>query len=155
MKMISLLKRCDKTDAMAAAKAGTKRGAKAATNTGGKAVAKATRSGCHLFLRDQLSNMTEEDQQNYRSILSWRWKKIKKDRARLFAYSNRACQIRDGAEKLIKSGYNLLVRWKNNVREFYGKKNTDSAPKNYQSLRSLSKQNQIIQTIMMKKKNLW
>ena len=67
--MISLHKRCNKTNAMATTKGGTKRGAKAPTKTGGKALSKAPRSGYLLFLREQLSKMTLEDQENYRIIV--------------------------------------------------------------------------------------
>ena len=59
--------------------------------TGAKIAAKAARSGCHLFLRGHLS------------IVSGRWKKIKKDPARLFVYNNRARQMRNEAEKSTKA----------------------------------------------------
>ena len=65
--VIGLHKRCNKTNA----KAETNRGAKA------KTASKAPRSGCHLFLRDQLEKMTGEDRKNHRSIVSRMWKKIK------------------------------------------------------------------------------
>ena len=87
VEIISLHKRCNKT--------GVKAGA--------KAVAKAPRSRYHLFLREQLGKMKGEDQKNYRSIVWRRWKEIKEDPARLFAYSKRARQMRDEAEKPTKS----------------------------------------------------
>ena len=53
--------------------------------------------------------MTEEDQKNFRSTVSGRWKKIKKDPVRLFTYNNRARQMRDEAEKPTKSEDDLSV----------------------------------------------
>ena len=67
-----------------------KTGAKAAAKTGTKAFGKAPRSEYHIFLREQLGKMTEEDRKNYRSIVLGRWKKIREDPARLFSYNNRA-----------------------------------------------------------------
>ena len=49
---------------------------KAAAKTGVKTPATAPRSRCHLFLREQLDEMTAEDQKNYHSIVSRRWKEI-------------------------------------------------------------------------------
>ena len=67
---------------------------KTATKTGAKAAPKVPKRGYHLFLREQLDKMTGEDQQNYHSIVSRRWKKIKEDPARLSAYSDRVRQMK-------------------------------------------------------------
>ena len=75
MEIISLHKRCNKT--------------------GTNAATKAPSSGYHLFLREQLDEMTEEDRKNYRSIVSRRWKEIKEDLARLSPYNHRARKMRD------------------------------------------------------------
>lgn len=40
---------------------------------------------------------------NYSSIVSGRWKKIKKYRPRMIAYNNRAKQIKNDAEKVKKT----------------------------------------------------
>ena len=85
MEIINLDKRCKKT--------------KVAAKTGAKTALKAPRSRYHLFLREQLDKMTGEDRKNYRSIVSRRWKEIKKDPARLAAYNDRARQIKNEAEK--------------------------------------------------------
>ena len=58
MKIINLYKRCNKTKA-----------AKAAA----KAAQKSPKSGYHLFLREQLDRITDEDRKKYRSIVSKRW----------------------------------------------------------------------------------
>ena len=84
MEIINLHKRCNKTDT------------KVATNT----PPKAPKSGYHLFLREQLDEMTEEDRKNYLSIVSKRWKEIKKDPERLSAYNDRARQMKNEAEEL-------------------------------------------------------
>ena len=105
VEIINLYKRSNKTEA----KAETKRGAKAGSKTGAKAASKAPRSRYHLFLKEQLEKMTEEDQKNFRSIVSGRWKKIKEDPVRLFTYNNRARQMRDEAEKPTKSEDDLSV----------------------------------------------
>ena len=72
MKIINLHKRCSKTKAVV------------------KTAPKAPKSGYHLFLREQLDEMTGEDRKNYRSIVSRRWKEIKEDPARLSEYNDRA-----------------------------------------------------------------
>ena len=87
VEIINLHKRCNKT--------GTKTGRR----TPAKAIAKAPRSGYHLFLREQLGKMTREDRKNYSSIVSRRWKEIKENPAKLSAYNNRVRQMRDEAEK--------------------------------------------------------
>ena len=92
-------------------KRGNKTAENATTNadTGAKTTAKAPRIGYRLFLREQLGNMTEEERKTYRSIVSRRSKKIKEDPARLFAYNNRARQMKNEAEKPTKSGNDLSV----------------------------------------------
>ena len=61
--------------------------------------AKALWKGYHIFLREQLGKMKEQDWENYCNIKSKKWKKIKEDPARLIAYNNRTKQMRDEAEK--------------------------------------------------------
>ena len=85
MEIINLHKRCKKKKAAATARA--------------KAVPKAPKSGYHLFLREKLDNMTGKDRKNYQSIVSKRWKKIKKGLARLSSYNDRARQMKNEAEK--------------------------------------------------------
>ena len=80
MDIISLHKRCNKT--------------KTAAKTGAKAAPKVPKRGHHLFLREQLDKMTGEDQKNYHSIVSRRWKEIKEDPARLSAYGDRVRQMK-------------------------------------------------------------
>ena len=53
--------------------------------------------------------MTGEDQKNYLSIVSGKWKKIKEDPARLFEYNNTARQMKNKAEKATKAGGDLSV----------------------------------------------
>ena len=84
MEIINLHRRCNKTDI------------KAVTKT----APKASKSKYHLFLREQLDEMTGEDRKNYRSIVSRRWKEIKEDPARLSAYNDRARQMKNEAEEL-------------------------------------------------------
>ena len=79
MEITNLHKRCNKTDIKAVA----------------KTAPKAPKSGYHLFLREQLDEMTGEDRKNYRSIVSRRWKEIKEDLARLSAYNKRARQMKN------------------------------------------------------------
>ena len=67
MEIINLHKRCNKTDTKAVA----------------KTAPKAPKGGYHLFLREQLDEMTGEDCKNYWIIVSTRWKGIKEDPARL------------------------------------------------------------------------
>ena len=62
-----------------------------------------------FFLREQLGKMTGEDPKSYYSIVSTRCRKIKEDPARLFAYNNRAMQMRNEAEKPSNSGDDPLV----------------------------------------------
>ena len=76
MEIINLHKRRNKTDTKAVA----------------KTAPKAPRSRYHLFLREQLDEMTGEDRKNYRSIVSRRWKEIKEDPEELSAYNDRARQ---------------------------------------------------------------
>ena len=84
MEIISLHKRCNKTD----------------IKTVAKTAPKAPKSRYHLFLREQLDEMTGEDRKNYRSIVSRRWKEIKEDPARLSAYNDRVRQIKNKAKEL-------------------------------------------------------
>ena len=56
MKIINLCKRCNKTD----------------TKIVTKTASKAPKSGYHLFLREQLDEMTGEDRKNYQNIVSRR-----------------------------------------------------------------------------------
>ena len=72
-------KRCNKTDI------------KAVTKT----APKAPKRRYHLFLREQLDEITGEDQKNYQSIVSRRWKEIKENPARLSAYNDRARQMKN------------------------------------------------------------
>ena len=53
--------------------------------------------------------MTWENRKNYKSIVSGKWKKIKEDPARLFAYNNRVRQNGDESEKPTKSGDDPFV----------------------------------------------
>ena len=62
MEIINLHKRCNKTDIKAVA----------------KTAPKAPKSGYHLFLREQLDEMTREDRKNYRSSV----KKVEGDQRR-------------------------------------------------------------------------
>ena len=55
-------------------------------------------NGYHLFLREQLDEVTGEDQKNYRSIVSRRWKKIKENPERLYAYNDRARQMKNDSQ---------------------------------------------------------
>ena len=50
--------------------------------------------------------MPRDNRKNYSSIVSGRWKKIKKDPPGMIAYNNRAKQTKDDAEKVktTKSG---------------------------------------------------
>ena len=84
MEIINLGKRYNKTDT------------KTVTKTAPKAPPK---SGYHLFLREQLDEMTGEDRKNYRSIVSRRWKEIKENPARLSAYNDRARQMKNEVEE--------------------------------------------------------
>ena len=83
MEIIILHKRCNKTDTKAVA----------------KAAPKAPKSAYNLFLREQLDEMTGEDQNNYQNIVSRKWKEIKEDPERLSAYNDRARQMKNEAEK--------------------------------------------------------
>ena len=60
---------------------------------------KSPKSGCHLFLREQLERITGEDRKKYRSIVSKRWKEIKEDLEKLSAYNDRVKQMKNEAEK--------------------------------------------------------
>ena len=84
IEIISLHKRCNKTDIKKAV---------------AKTAPKAPKSGYHLFLREQLDKMTGEDRKNYRSIVSRRWKEIKEDPERLSAYNDRTRQMKNEAEE--------------------------------------------------------
>ena len=79
MEITNLHKKCNKTDIKAVA----------------KTAPKAPKSGYHLFLREQLDEMTGEDRKNYRSIVSRRWKEIKEDPAKLSEYNDRARRIQN------------------------------------------------------------
>ena len=61
--------------------------------------AKAPKSGHHLFLREQLDDMTGEDRKNYRSIALRRWKEVKEDPAKLSEYNDRARRMQNEAEE--------------------------------------------------------
>ena len=80
MEIINLHKKCNKTKTVA------------------KTARKAPKSEYHLFLREQLDVMTGEDQKNYRSIVSRRWKEVKEDPARLSEYNDRVRQMQNEAE---------------------------------------------------------
>ena len=54
---------------------------------------KPRKRGYHLFLREQVDEMTGEDRKNYRSIVSRRWKEIKEDPAKLSEYNDRVRQM--------------------------------------------------------------
>ena len=162
VEIISLHKRCNKTKRKTDAKANTKTGSKAESKrgakTGAKTASKAPRSEYHLFLRKQLEKMIAEDWKNYRSIVSRMWKKIKEHPARLLTYNNRVWQMRDEADKPAKVGDDLSVgsmeQQAVTERSVIKKCHRDS-PKKHQSLQGLLKQNQMIQTIIAKKKKLW
>ena len=112
VEIISLHKTCNKTE--------TKRGVKAKARTVSKVeskkcvkarantASKVPKGRYHLFLKEQLEKMTE-DQRNYCSIVSRMRKKIKEDPARLFTYNNRVRQMRNEAEKPAKVEDDLLV----------------------------------------------
>ena len=78
MEIINPHKRCNKIDIKAVA----------------KTAPKAPKSGYHLFLREQLDEMTREDRKNYQNIVSRRWKEIKENPASLSAYNDRARQMK-------------------------------------------------------------
>ena len=136
VEIINLHKRCNMTGAKAETKRRAK--AKAGSKTGAEAASKAPRSEYYLFLRQRIEKMTGEEQRNYRSIVSQRWKKIKEDAARLSEYNDMAKQMKNKVEKPAKIGDNLSV----------GKKSPKKPPKP----QSLLTQTQIPR---MKKKNLW
>ena len=76
--------------------------------------------------------MTQKDWKNYRSIVLRMRKKIKEDPARLFAYNNRARQIRDEAEKPAKVRDDLSVGSMEQqavIREALDKKNPGTVKK--------------------------
>ena len=72
VEIISLHKRYNKTAVKATTKADIKRGGKGVAKTCAKAIAKAPISGYHLFLREQLGKITEEERKKYHSIVSRR-----------------------------------------------------------------------------------
>ena len=72
-----------------------KKGNKTDTKAVTKTALKYPKSGYHLLLREQLNEMTGEDGKNYRSIVSRRWKEIKKDPERLSAYNDRAKHMKN------------------------------------------------------------
>ena len=72
VEIISLHKRYNKTAAKATTNADIKRGGKVVAKTCAKAIAKARISGHHLFLREQLGKITEEERKKYHSIVSRR-----------------------------------------------------------------------------------
>ena len=117
VEIISLHKRCNKTGIKAGAK---KTGAK---KTDVKTNTKAPRNGYHLFLREQLDEMTLEARKNYHSIVSRRWKEIKEDPARLSVYNDRARQMKNEADN--------SQHEKNSGREVYSK----TAPKSNKNSR--------------------
>ena len=88
MEIFNVHKRCNKTVPKAAAK------------TGAKAALKVPKGEYHAFLREKLDEMTGEDQRNYRSIVSRRWKEIKEDLQRLSAYNDKARQMKNEPTKL-------------------------------------------------------
>ena len=67
MEIFNLHKRCNKTVT------------KAATKGGAKAALKVPKSRYHLFVREQLDEMTGEDRKNFLSIVSRKWKEIKEN----------------------------------------------------------------------------
>ena len=81
MEIIKLHKRCNKADRKAVP----------------KTAPKTPKSGYHPSLREQLHKMIGEDQKNYRSIVSRRWKEIKEDSERLSAYNDRARYMKNEA----------------------------------------------------------
>ena len=62
-----------------------------------------------FFVKEQLDEMTGEDQKNYRSIVSKTWKDIKEDPARLTVYNDRARKVKNEAQKPTKLGDDSLV----------------------------------------------
>ena len=80
MEIIKLNKRCNK---------------KTDTKTVTKTAPKAPKGRYHLFLTEQLDEMTGEDRKNYQTIVSRRWKEIKEDPERLSAYNGRARQMKN------------------------------------------------------------
>ena len=97
VEIINIRKRFNKTGVKAETKRGVKTVANAASKTDTKTASKAPRSEYHLFLKEQLEKMTREDQKNYCSIVSRRWKDIKEDPTRLSAYNERARQMKNKA----------------------------------------------------------
>ena len=93
MEIIKLHKRYKKTD----------------TKTVAKIAPKASKSRYHLFLREQLDEITGEDQKNSQNIVSRRWKEIKEDPARLSENNDRARQMRNEAEKLDHDSQNAKM----------------------------------------------
>ena len=81
MEIINLHKKCNKRKAVA------------------KTALKAPKIGYHFFLREQLDEMTGEDQKIYRSVVSRRWKEIKEDPARLSEYNDRVRKMQNEAEE--------------------------------------------------------
>ena len=88
MEIFNLRKRCNKTVTKAAAKGGA------------KAALKVPKSRYHLFLREQLDEMTGEDRKNYLSIVSRRWKEIKENLERLSTYNDKTRQMKNEPTKL-------------------------------------------------------
>ena len=134
MEIINLYKRCNKT--------------KAATKTSAKAAPKVPRSGYPLFLKEQLDEMTGEDQKNYRSIVSKTWNDIKEDPARLTVYNDRARKMKNEAEKPTKLGDDSSVsrmeqHEKTMAERATVKKKYRDSPKKHQS-----PQSSLIQTRM-------
>ena len=132
VEIINLHKRCTKADRKTAAKTGTKADRKTATKTDPKAASKAPRSGYHLFLREQLDEMTGEDRKNYSSIVSRRWKDINEDPARLSAYSDSARQMRNN---------NPLVQHEKTVMERTAVKRIQRNPKKAPKISKLIESN--------------
>ena len=93
MEIIKLHKRYNKTD----------------TKTVAKIAPKASKSRYHLFLREQLDEITGEDQKNSQNIVSRRWKETKEDPARLSENNDRARQMRNEAEKLDHDSQNAKM----------------------------------------------
>ena len=99
-------------------------------------------------MKEQLDEMTGEDQKNYRSIVSKTWKDIKEDPARLTVYNDRARKVKNEAQKPTKLGDDSSVsrmeqHEKRMAERATVKKKYRDSPKKYQSPQSL-----LIQTRM-------
>ena len=159
VEIISLHKRCNKTATKAATKAATKTSTTTGAKAGPKTCLKVPRSREHLFLREKVGKMTGEARKNYHRIVSRKWKRIKKDPARLIPYNNRAKQMSDETNKPTKSGDDFLVgsmvQHEEMVTERPVVKRIQTQLKKALKSQHLSKRNQMTQTMMMRNKKLW